>query len=142
MTRPTAGGWASSCVFADGAGVPDAEGITLTGEANTVYVSIERNDDGPNSTTSRPSVLRFDVSAPGTPLKATNEWNLVADISGQDANEGLESITWVPDSVLVAKGFRDEGWARRTTPPTTPATAPGCSWSPPSRTTPRSSSTR
>jgi hypothetical protein len=111
-TPDTANGWANgkSLVFPNGAGVPDAEGVTLAGgDANGVYVSIERNDDGPNSNTSRPGVLRFDVAAAGTTLTATREWGMAADLPGLGANAGLEAITWIPDSVLVQKGFVDDG---------------------------------
>ncbi len=110
-TPDTANGWSAGkqLVYPNGAGVPDAEGVTLVaGDANAVYVSTERNDDGPNSNTSRPAVLRYDVSAPGATLTATNDWNLTADLPGLGANLGLEAITWVPDDLLVAKGFRDE----------------------------------
>jgi hypothetical protein len=101
-------------VFPDGSGVPDAEGVTLAD--GHVYVSIERNDDGPNSKTSRPGVLRYDVSAPGATLTASKEWNLTADLPGLGQNAGLEAITWVPDSVLVAKGFFDEAAGARYDP--------------------------
>ena len=95
-----------------GSGVPDAEGVTLAGgDANGIYVSTERNDCCGLDTTSRPAVLRFDTSTPGaTDLSATDDWNLTSDppLSGLDKNKSLEAIAWVPDDVLVAKGFFDE----------------------------------
>src|SRR5690606_36773210 len=64
------------------------------------------------SGTSRPSILRFDVTGTGSELVATNEWNLAADLATDvptiGANSGLEGITWIPDAVLTARGFADE----------------------------------
>jgi Ca2+-binding RTX toxin-like protein len=89
--------------------VPDAEGVTLAGgDPNGVYVATERNDDGPNSNTSRPAVLRYDGSSAGATLTATKDWNLTANLPGLAANAGLEAVTWVPDDLLVSKGFMDE----------------------------------
>lgn len=120
-TPDTANGWGAgkTLVFPNGSGVPDAEGVTLAGgDANAVFVSIERNDDGANSSTSRPGVLRFDVTGAGATLTATREWNLTADLPGLPANAGLEAIAWVPDSLLVSKGFRDEATGTTYTPAT------------------------
>ncbi len=108
--RDTTGGWATGkqLVYTGGGGVPDAEGITLvTSDPNAVYVSTERDDTG-GGNTSRPAVLRYDTTAAGAPLTATNDWNLTADLPGLAPNAGLEAIAWVPDSLLVAKGFFDE----------------------------------
>jgi hypothetical protein len=110
-TPDTANGWANGkrLVYPGGGGVPDAEGVTLAGgDANGIFVATERNDDGPNSNTSRTSVLRYDVSAAGPTLTATKEWNLTPGMPGLPENAGLEAITWVPDEVLVAKGFMDD----------------------------------
>ena len=41
-------------------------------------------------------------------LTATHEWDLTADLPQVESNTGLEAITWVPDSYLVARGFYDE----------------------------------
>ena len=104
-----ANGWGAgkTLVFPAGGGIPDAEGVTVAaGDANGVYVSIERDDSVGG--TSRPGVLRYDVTAAGTTLTATREWNLTANLPGLPANGGLEAITWVPDDVLVAKGLIDE----------------------------------
>lgn len=98
--------------YPDGTGVPDSEGVTVAdnGSVGGVYVSTERNNSA--SGTSRPSILRFDVSGTGTELVATHEWNLAADLATDvptiGANSGLEGITWVPDAVLTARGFVDE----------------------------------
>jgi len=104
-----ADGWASGkqLVYPDGGGVPDAEGVTLAGgDANGIYVSTERNDaGGALSNTSRPAVLRYDVTAAGNTLTATNDWNMTADLPGLGANLGLEAVTWVPDTLLASKGF-------------------------------------
>jgi hypothetical protein len=102
-------GWGAgkSLHFPDGTGDPDSEGVTraeLTSPA--IYVSIERDND--NNELSRLSVLRYDTSATGSDLTATNEWNLTADLPVSDPNLGLEAITWVPDSALAAGHFFDE----------------------------------
>ncbi|MFD1048930.1 hypothetical protein ACFQ1S_27035, partial [Kibdelosporangium lantanae] len=55
--------------------------------------------------TSRLSVLSYDVTAPGTTLTATKEWNLTAGLPSVDANAGFEGVTWIPDSDLT--GLRD-----------------------------------
>jgi hypothetical protein len=105
--KNTTNSWSNGkkLVFPNGSGAPDAEGVTkaeLTSAA--IYVSIERDGDGAN----RFSVLRYDTSATGTTLKATNEWNLTSDLPKvSKTNLGLEGITWVPDSYLTANGFVD-----------------------------------
>jgi hypothetical protein len=105
----TTGGWGAgkSLHFPDGTGDPDSEGVTRAEFTSpAIYVSIERDND--DNGVSRLSVLRFDPSATGTDLTATNEWNLTADLPVSDPNLGLEAITWVPDSALVAERFYDE----------------------------------
>ncbi|TXK17087.1 lamin tail domain-containing protein [Homoserinibacter sp. GY 40078] len=98
--------------YADGTGTPDAEGVTVsgTGSGAGVFVATERNNDA--SGTSRPSILRFDVSGSGSELLATNEWNLASDLATDvptiAPNSGLEGITWIPDAVLTERGFVDE----------------------------------
>src|SRR5262249_53486358 len=63
----TANAWSSGSGkllrYPDGAGDPDAEGITFTsdGPSAGIYVSTERNNSA--NTVSRNSILRFDVSA-------------------------------------------------------------------------------
>ena len=106
----TANGWANGkqLVYPGGGGVPDAEGVTLAGDTNGIFVSTERNDDGINSNIARTSVLRYDVSAPGATLTATKEWDLTPGMRALSENAGLEAITWIPDEVLVAKGFMDD----------------------------------
>jgi hypothetical protein len=119
----TTGGWAAGKAlhYPGGTGDPDAEGVTLVNgdPANGVYVSTER--DNADNGVSRPAVLRFDASATGTSLNATDDWNLTADLPGLGANLGLEAIQWMPDSFLVAHGFKDE----ITNAPYDPATYPG-----------------
>ena len=95
--------------YPTGLGDADAEGVTFVGDSSSVdgiYVSTER-DNGASST-SRLSVLRFDPTAAGTSLTATNEWNLTSDIPATGANLGLEAITWIQDSFLTANGFYDD----------------------------------
>ncbi len=94
--------------YPDGAGQPDSEGVGFGGatSADGVYVATERNDV--TSGTSRPSILRYDVSAAGASLTATNEWNLTGLIPPVGNNTGPEGVTYVPDSFLTAQGFLDE----------------------------------
>jgi hypothetical protein len=94
--------------YTDGTGDVDAEGVTMGGTASTdgLYVSAERNNSA--NSVSRNSILRYDVSAAGSTLTATNEWNLTADLPVNTANTGFETISWIPDSYLTAQGFLDE----------------------------------
>jgi hypothetical protein len=111
-------GWATGKLvrFPDGLGEPDAEGITIVAGASGggVYVASERNNSA--NAVSRNSILRYDASASGTTLIATNEWNLTADLPVTGANLGVEAITWIPDSMLVANGFVDEARGRAYAP--------------------------
>lgn len=105
----TANGWASGKTlhYPDGKGQPDSEGVTFGASvADGVYIGSEH--DGSNASTSRLSVLRYDVSGAGTSLTATREWNLTALLPKLGANTGIEGITWVPDSLLTLQGFWDE----------------------------------
>jgi len=93
--------------YATGVGGPDSEGVTKAEmDSSAIYVATER--DNSNNGISRLSVLRFDTAAAGSELTATHDWNLTADIPAAGANLGLEAITWVPDSYLLANGFVDE----------------------------------
>lgn len=95
--------------YPDGTGDVDAEGVLVMG--NAIYVAAERNNA--NSSVSRNSILLFDVSVEGTPtLTATREWNITADLPVVGANLGLEGITRIPDTYLVANGFLDESKGR------------------------------
>jgi hypothetical protein len=106
----TANGWSAGKLvkYTDGLGEPDAEGVTFGGAGSSggVYIASERNNS--SNATSRNAILRFDPSAPGATLTATNEWNLTANLPVTGANLGLEGITWIPDSFLVSQGFVDE----------------------------------
>ncbi|WP_399468290.1 lamin tail domain-containing protein [Streptomyces venezuelae] len=110
--RPdTADGWTSGKTlrYPGGSGSPDGEAVTLTGAgaAGGAYVATER--DGDASGTSRLSVLRYEVATgAGGALTATKEWNLTAGLPSVGSNLGFEAITWVPDTALVAAGFKDE----------------------------------
>ena len=94
--------------YISGGDGPDAEGITgVEAGSPAIYVSTER--DNANGGVSRLSVLRYDTSVGTTnTLTATHDWNLTADLPSVSSNAGLEAITWVPDSFLVASGFIDE----------------------------------
>jgi hypothetical protein len=96
--------------YPGGTGNPDTESLTRADMTQPfVYVSTERNNDA--SSVSRLAVLRFDSTATGTQLTATHEWNLTADLPAVGANLGLEAITWIPDTYLVANGFFDDSKA-------------------------------
>jgi hypothetical protein len=105
----TTGDWTAGKTlhYPDGTGGPDSEGVTKAEvDSSAVYVSTERDNNV--STVSRLSVLRFDTDALGPALSATHEWNLTSDLPVAGPNLGLEAITWVPDSFLVAAQFLDE----------------------------------
>lgn len=101
-----AGGWSAGKAlnYANGSGDPDTEGVVSTPDG--VFAATERDND--NSGTSLQKIVRFDVDSPAGSLNATGEWNLTADLPSSAANSGLEAISWVPDTFLTARGFRDE----------------------------------
>jgi hypothetical protein len=122
LWAPDAGDWATGKVlrYTDGTGEPDSEGVTKgRWDEPGIYVATERNNQV--SGVSRLSVLRFDETAAGTELGATNEWNLTSQLPAVGANAGLEAITFIPDSYLVARGFRDSLLAK----PYAPTDYPG-----------------
>ena len=100
-----AGGWPKDPLYADGTGAPDTEGITI-GPDGFVYLASERNNSA--SGVSRMSILRYDPSATGPTVAATNEWNLTSQIPAAGANLGLEGVAFVPDGYLTANGFKDQ----------------------------------
>ncbi|WP_243754422.1 esterase-like activity of phytase family protein [Labedaea rhizosphaerae] len=90
--------------YPDGSGDPDGEGVVATPDG--LFVSTERdNADGDHS---KQQILRFDPSSPAGDVSATGAWDLTADLPTSDPNEGIEAISWVPDSYLTAHGLRDE----------------------------------
>lgn len=106
--EPRGGEWAGGKAlrYPGGTGAVDAEGVALgSSGAGAVYVASER--DNTASGTSRPSVLRYDATAPGTTLVAAQEWNLATLLPPLGANAGLEGIAWIPDAALTAAGFTD-----------------------------------
>lgn len=93
--------------YPDGQGDPDAEGVTRGDwDSPGVYVVAERNNTVPDE--SRLSILRFDENQAGDSMSAVQEWNLTDLLPAVPANIGLEAITWVPDSHLVAGKLEDE----------------------------------
>ena len=116
-TPDTADGWATGkeLRYPNGSIRPDTEGIAFAaGTADGFYVGTERSNAV--GAVRRNSILRFDASA-AAPLNATHEWNLTADLPAVGGpNEGIEGITWIPDSFLTAKGFFDESKGRAYTP--------------------------
>ena len=113
-----ANGWTlgKAIKYLDGTGNPDTEGVTFAagGSAGGMYVATERNNDA--STVSRSVVIRVDPTQAGPTLTATNQWDLTADLPATGANLGIEAITWIPDSMLVANGFYDEAKGRTYAP--------------------------
>ncbi|WP_328334749.1 hypothetical protein OHA70_19955 [Kribbella sp. NBC_00382] len=89
--------------YRNGSGDPDAEGIVRTPDG--LLVATER--DGDDSDTSLAKVLRYDPKSTAKTLNATAEWDLTPDLPGVEDNSGPEAISWIPDSFLTAKGFRD-----------------------------------
>jgi hypothetical protein len=119
-------GWTTGKLlrFPDGTGDVDAEGVTFAGASgNGVYIAAERNNAA--NGVSRNAILRYDASGTTTTLTATNEWNITADIPATGPNTGLEAITYVPDSILVNRGFVDESKARAYAPADYPNHAGG-----------------
>ncbi|MGB0102156.1 MAG: lamin tail domain-containing protein, partial [Nocardioides sp.] len=100
-----ADGWPKNPVYTDGTGAPDTEGIAI-GPDGFVYLASERNNAA--SGVSRMSILRYDPSATGATIAATDEWDLTSQIPAAGANLGLEGIAFVPDSYLTAGGFTDQ----------------------------------
>jgi hypothetical protein len=103
----TESGGARALQYVDGSGSPDAEAVTTApGDGALVYVGAERDSDEPSA--SRNTILRYDTSRTGT-LRATQQWELRTVLPATGANAGIEGLTWIPDDVFVASGFRDAG---------------------------------
>ncbi|GAA0592685.1 hypothetical protein [Kribbella sandramycini] len=90
--------------YRNGQGDPDAEAVVRTPDG--LLVATER--DGDDSGSSLLKVLRYDPKSTAKSQNASAEWDLTRDLPAVDDNSGLEAISWVPDSFLTAKGFRDE----------------------------------
>ena len=94
--------------YPSGTGSPDAEGVTRAEWSSTaIYVVSERDNSAGD--VSRMSVLRYDHAAHGD--DADRDARVEPDRRSarrRPANAGLEGITWIPDSYLVANGFFDE----------------------------------
>jgi hypothetical protein len=113
----TANGWGAGKLvrYPNGTGDADSEGVTFAGNSSDgIFIATERNNL--LNTVSRLSVLRVDPTAVTTELTATMEWNLTADLPVVGANLGLEAITFVPDTYLVANNFYDAAAAKTYNP--------------------------
>jgi len=95
---------ARSLNYSDGSGDPDAEGVVRTPDGLVVATERDGDDEG----TSLLKVLRYNAGSTAKSVNATAEWDLTSDLPEVEDNSGLEAITWVPDSFLTAKGFRDQ----------------------------------
>jgi hypothetical protein len=108
--RDTTNDWgAGKQISASGIAQPDSEGLTV-GADGALYITTER--DNANNSVALNSILRFDPSAAGTTLTATQQWNLTLDfpelnVPGK-ANLGFEGLAFVPDTYLVQNGFVDQ----------------------------------
>ncbi|WP_198675943.1 SdiA-regulated/phytase-like domain-containing protein [Kribbella monticola] len=98
--------------YRDGSGDPDAEGVVRTPDG--LLVATER--DGDDSGTSLAKILRFDPLSTAKSVNATAEWDLTDDLPAVDDNSGPEAISWIPDSFLTARGFRDQRTSTAYTP--------------------------
>jgi hypothetical protein len=104
----TASSWSAGKMlrYPGGSGAPDAEDVTKAEyTSSNAYIATERDNSGGNS---RLSVLLVDTATAGSTLTATREWNLTANLPAVAANSGLEAITWLPDTQLLASSFYDE----------------------------------
>ncbi|MFK4083438.1 discoidin domain-containing protein [Kribbella sp. NPDC020789] len=99
--------------YRNGSGDPDSEAVVYTPDG--LVVATER--DGDNSESSLLKVLRYDPRSTAKSVNATAEWNLTGNLPAVGENDGLEAISWIPDSFLTAQGFQDE----RTNAPYNPA---------------------
>ncbi|MFT4211836.1 MAG: lamin tail domain-containing protein [Microbacterium sp.] len=112
--KDTTDGWSDGkdIRFPDGSGLPDSEGLTV-GSDGMLYITTER--DNADSSIPLDSILQFDPNTSDTTISATNQWVLTSDLGftaddSADANLGFEGVAYVPDSELVAQGFRtDDG---------------------------------
>ncbi|MEP9363876.1 lamin tail domain-containing protein [Nocardioides sp. CN2-186] len=109
--KDTANGWSAGkdLFFPGGTGLPDTEGLTV-GPDGALYVTTER--DNAASGVPLDSILRFDPTSTDASLTATDKWDLTASLGldpSTDANLGFEGVTFVPDSFLVASGFKTDG---------------------------------
>ena len=105
--RSTTNSWdnGKTLLFPDGVGIPDSEGVTQAELGSPiVYVGSERNLQGANAGASRMSVLSYDTSAAGASLTAQREWNLTGSLPAASSNQGIEAVTWIPDTALVGLG--------------------------------------
>ena len=91
---------------------PDSEGLTIGGNGNLFTTSERDNHD---SSVSKDEVLDYDPTAAGTVLAPLHQWDLTSEFvpaqiaaTGNDANLGFEGVTYVPDSFLTSRGFRDQ----------------------------------
>ncbi|WP_371927510.1 hypothetical protein [Lentzea sp. HUAS12] len=85
-----------SLKFRNGAGDPDAEGVVSTPDG--LFVVSERDND--NGDVSSPMVLKV---GNGT----EKEWKLPG-MPSVEPNDGPEAISWIPDSFLTSRGFKDD----------------------------------
>lgn len=79
---------------------PDAEGITAAGDGY-VYIASER--DNSSKGVNYDVILQADLSAEGTDITASKEWDITASLPSVSANMGIEAIEWVSNDDIEGK---------------------------------------
>jgi len=91
----------------DGNRAPDSEGLTKAEwDDEAIYVVSERMQRPQSG--ARQSILRYETNTEDLILYPTHEWVVSGTVPKVSSNGGFESLTWVPDSFLLANGFRDK----------------------------------
>ena len=109
--KDTANGWSTGkdLRFPGGTGLPDSEGLTV-GPDGTLYITTER--DNAASGVPLDSVLKFDPTAAGTTLVASDQWVLTSDLgfTQRGRQPGLRGrrlrARQLPDRVRLPDGRR------------------------------------
>ncbi|MDO5495124.1 MAG: lamin tail domain-containing protein, partial [bacterium] len=77
---------------------PDAEGITIAGDG-FLYLAVERDNNFKGVNLNK--ILKVDPNATGTPITASQEWDITATLPDVSANTGIEAVEWVADADLA-----------------------------------------
>ncbi len=95
---------------------PDPEGVTKAEwDSSIIYIVSEREGNKP----SKLAIVAYDTATHSSSLSPSNEWVLTHDTNNSDSvdipvepNDGLEGLTWIPDSDLEASKFYDQRSAK------------------------------